>query len=91
MKRKRLFSIFILSLLVISFLVLPCAAAEEDASSSLIPYDSIYDLVNTYIYGGDVLPGTYEDLVCTQVSTIACVLFILLPFLVVFWIVRRVV
>lgn len=90
---KRFFSFFFVFLIFSSLLLIPCYAAEGDPDPIVepTPYQGIYDLVNTYVYGGNVVPGTYQDLVCIFVATLGCLFFILLPFLVVFWLVRRVV
>lgn len=45
-------------------------------------YQSIYDLFNTYIYGGLIQSGSYEELVCILISTIACLFAFSLPFMV---------
>ena len=45
-------------------------------------YQSIFDLIHTYVYGGVTLTSDMS-LVCTLVSTIACLFFISIPFLVV--------
>lgn len=46
-------------------------------------YQSIYDLINTYVFGNAIVVGTYQDLVTIILSTIACVYLVALPFLVV--------
>lgn len=51
-------------------------------------YQTIYDIFNTYIYGGTVTSGTYQELVCIALATCACVLFAVLPFVVVWRIIR---
>lgn len=46
-------------------------------------YQTLFDLLNTYIFGGTVVGGTYQELVCILVSVIACLFCMALPFLVV--------
>lgn len=46
-------------------------------------YDNIYQLVNTYVFGGSIVTGSYQELVAILVATIACVYLVALPFLVV--------
>ena len=92
--KKRVFNILILSLLMIVICSFSVFAVDGDEASAQAvefnPYQTCYDLFNTYIYGGTVVEGTYEDLVCIQVSTLACLFLFALPFLVVFWVIRRV-
>lgn len=42
-------------------------------------YNNIYDLINTYIYGGGIVEGSYEELVCVLVSTCACAVAVAMP------------
>lgn len=53
-------------------------------------YQNLYNLLNTYIFGGQVVSGSYEELVCILVSTIGVLVLIGLPFLVVFKILKLV-
>ena len=53
-------------------------------------YQTCYDLVATYVYGGSVTPGTHMDLVCTLVSTCANLFLVALPFLLVWKIIRMI-
>lgn len=46
-------------------------------------YQTLFDLLNTYIFGGTVVGGTYQELVCILVSVIACLFCMSLPFIVV--------
>lgn len=45
-------------------------------------YQSCFDLIHTYIYGGVDLTSDMS-LICTLVSTIACLFLFSLPFLIV--------
>lgn len=47
-------------------------------------FQSLYDLLNTYIFGGSVEVNTYADLVLTLISTIGVLFAVSIPFLVVF-------
>lgn len=51
-------------------------------------YQALFDLINTYVYGGSVVVGSYQELVCIFVSTAATLFMIALPFLVVWRFIR---
>lgn len=51
-------------------------------------YQTCYDLVANYIYGGYIEEGSHMDLVCVMVSTCANLFLIALPFLLVWKILR---
>lgn len=53
-------------------------------------YQTCFDLVNTYIYGSSVQVGTYEELVCIAVSTLACLFVFALPFVLVYKIIKMI-
>lgn len=53
-------------------------------------YEQIYDLINTYIYGGVIVSGSYQELVCTLVSTSACIFMFCVPFIVCYAIIRAI-
>lgn len=44
-------------------------------------YSTCYELINTYIYGGTVVTGSYNELVCIAVSTLACLFVFGIPFI----------
>lgn len=46
-------------------------------------YQSIYDLINTYIFGGLIETGTYTELVTILLSTTACIFVFAIPFIIV--------
>lgn len=46
-------------------------------------YQSLYDLVNTYIFGGAIAPETVQDLACTLLSLSGSIFVFAIPFLVV--------
>ena len=52
-----------------------------------IIYDTIYELVGTYIYGSTELTG-YKELTAIILSTILCVAVFVLPFAVVFFVTK---
>ena len=88
--KKRIIYISLLSLFLITFLSVTCFAAEGDpVPDSPQPYQGLYDLINTYIFGGTVVAGSYQDLVCILVATIGCLFFVAMPFMAVFWLVSR--
>lgn len=51
-------------------------------------YQSIYDLINTYVYGGEIVAGSYMELVAILFSTAACLFLMALPFIVVWRIIK---
>lgn len=51
-------------------------------------YQSCYDLINEFIYGNTVVSGSYQELVCIAVATVACIAVFALPFVIVWRIVR---
>lgn len=54
-------------------------------------YDNIYNLIATYVYGGDIAAGSFEELVCIFFSTGACLFMVSLPFLVVWMVLKMIV
>ena len=46
-------------------------------------YQTCYDLVNTYIYGGQIVEGSYMELVGIFIATCACLFVFALPFIIV--------
>lgn len=52
-------------------------------------YDSAYQLISTYIYGGAATSD--ETLVCTIMATMACIALFALPFKIVLGIIDKVV
>lgn len=50
---------------------------------SLSIYQSLYDLIHTYIYGGVTLTPDMS-LICTLIATIGCLAFVAIPFFVVY-------
>lgn len=51
-------------------------------------YTQIYQLFNQYIFGGELVVGSFEELVVIFYSMTACLFMVSLPFLVVYWILR---
>lgn len=47
-------------------------------------YQSIYDLINTYIFGGLIEPNTYQELVTILLSTSSCIFIFAIPFIIVY-------
>lgn len=52
-------------------------------------YQSIYNLISNAIFAGDPTIATYGVFMCECISTIACVLLIALPFIIVWQVIRR--
>lgn len=53
-------------------------------------YYQLYALLSAYIYGADAVLTGEQVLTLTQVSTIGALVIVALPFVVVFWIIRKV-
>lgn len=53
-------------------------------------YQSLYDLVNTYVYGNTIVAGSVADLVATLIGTCGCLFLVSLPFLLVWRIARMI-
>lgn len=51
-------------------------------------YQTLYELVNTYIFGGTVAPETYQELVAIAVSTLGCLFVFALPFVLVWRVIK---
>lgn len=54
-------------------------------------YDSLYDLIQTYIFGGVAELGSNQELVCMLTSTIGSIFLISIPFVVVYFIIRLII
>lgn len=52
-------------------------------------YQNLYDLINQYIFNNAVVAESYQDLVCTLLATIGNVALVALPFILVYWLARR--
>lgn len=53
-------------------------------------YENIYQVIETYIYGGDVSGSSEMQLVCILISTIGCIFVVALPFLVVWKVIKMI-
>lgn len=51
-------------------------------------YKSCYDLINTWIFGGEVVKNTYLDLVCITLASASCIFVYALPFVIVWLIIK---
>lgn len=51
-------------------------------------YQSIYDIINQYIFGMSIVSGSYQDLVAIFLSSVACIFFFALPLVIVWRIIR---
>lgn len=51
-------------------------------------YQNLYDLINTYIFNGAVVPMEYTDLVCTLAATVGSLALVAVPFVVVYWLAK---
>lgn len=52
-------------------------------------YQSLYDLLNTYVYGGTIAQGSFEELVAILFATLGCLLLVVLPFVVIYRVITR--
>lgn len=51
-------------------------------------YQSLYDLISTYIFGGNIVANSYQELVTILISTCGCIFLISIPFLIVWKIIK---
>lgn len=51
-------------------------------------YQSLYDLVNQYIFNNAVIVGSYQELICIAVATCGAVFVMALPFILVIKVVK---
>lgn len=51
-------------------------------------YQSLYDLLNTYVFGGQIVANTNQELIAILMATAGTVFLVSLPFLVVWRIIR---
>lgn len=54
-------------------------------------YQTFYDLLQTYVFGGEILAGSIPDLVSTLLSTGATLFVIAIPFVVVLKVINLIV
>lgn len=54
-------------------------------------YQSLYDLINTYVYGNSIVVGSVADLVATLISTLGCIYLISLPFMLVYFVIKKII
>lgn len=60
----------------------------ENPNGDFSVYNTIYDLVEKYIFGEDIVTGSHQDLTATILSSIICILVFALPFLVVWKVIK---
>lgn len=46
-------------------------------------YDSLYDLIQTYVFGGALELGSNQELVCMLIATFGCIFLVAIPFILV--------
>lgn len=51
-------------------------------------YQSLYDLLNEFVFGNAIVAGSHQDLVATLISTCGVVFLVSLPFLLVWKVIR---
>ena len=62
---------------------------EEPETTNI--YQAIYDLMKNQLYGGTVEQGSIQDSLCTLMGIIACFMVIVLPMIVIYFIIRRII
>lgn len=60
----------------------------DDEESGFSVYNTIYDLIETYIFGGSIAVGSHQDLTATILASIICVLVFALPFLIIWKVIK---
>lgn len=51
-------------------------------------YDSIYDLLNQYIFSGNIIPSSVQDSSCSLVATALCLFVVAIPFIMVWRLIK---
>ena len=51
-------------------------------------YQTFYDLLNSYIYGGSVVAESYQDLICIALATMGVIFLVSIPFVIVWRFIR---
>lgn len=54
-------------------------------------YKDIFSLIEYYIFGGGIVPGSYEELVTILLATIGSIFLISIPFIVVYKVIKLIV
>lgn len=57
----------------------------------MIPYESIKNLITTYIYGGNIEAGSTPELVTELLATAGCLFIFSVPFLIVWKVIKMIV
>lgn len=99
MKFMKYFSVFLSLFLIVAFCFVPSAAvfAAEDpaapveaAGESFTLYDTAFELFRNYIYGADRELTPEMQLTLTIMSTLAALFVVLIPFILVWFVIRLV-
>lgn len=53
-------------------------------------YQSLYELINTYIFGGGIVANSYQELVAILISTTGCIFLVSVPFMLVWKVVKTI-
>lgn len=51
-------------------------------------YDSIYNLLNQYIFGGNIIPSSVQESSCSLVATALCLFVVAIPFVMVWRLIK---
>lgn len=51
-------------------------------------YESIYDLLNDFVFGGTIIPSSIQDSACSIVSTALCLFVVSIPFILVWRLIK---
>lgn len=46
-------------------------------------YQSLYDLIQTYVFGGVAELGSNQELICMLIASFGCIFFVAIPFILV--------
>lgn len=51
-------------------------------------YDNIYNLLNQYVFGGNIIPSTVQDSSCSLIATALCIFVVAIPFVLVWRVIK---
>lgn len=53
-------------------------------------YGTLYELLETYVFGGEIVAETMQDLVATLMSTAGTIFLVAIPFMVVWFVIKTI-
>lgn len=51
-------------------------------------YQALYDLINSYVFGGGIVAGSVQELATVLISLAGCLFLVALPFILVWKIIK---